>query len=217
VNLSLESTWLIIPTATRHQYLKDIFEASQIPPSRRILIRTVAGPDFPNALNVWVLENFNIQHWWNIGIELAAKQGAKFVAILNDDTKISKGDLEILLGLMVSENTDLSYADPSLTGGWGHCFIIRVDSLVRPDERFVWWCGDYDLEMQAKIRGGVSIAPIMIRNLHSNELTSNNPKLKAVIAGDISSFRRKYPIYTIRKELIPRGYRKLKKLLSQKN
>ena len=217
MSLSLELTWLIIPTAIRHEYLKDIFEASQIPPNRRILIRTVAGPDFPDAMNVQVLNNFNIQHWWNIGIEHAAKQGAKFVAILNDDTKISAGDLEMLLRLMINENTDLSYADPSFTGGWGHCFIIRVDSLVRPDERFVWWCGDYDLEMQAKKGRGVSIAPITIPNLHANELTSNDPKFKAVIAGDISRFRRKYPMYTVREELIPRGYRKLKKLFSWKS
>jgi hypothetical protein len=213
----LDSTWLIIPTASRHQYLCDIFESSQIPESRRILIRTEAGPDLPGALNIQVLDVLNIQYWWNIGIQVAINHGAKFVAILNDDTKISEGDLELLLRLMLDEDTDLSYANPTLTGGWGHCFLLRIDSSVRPDERFFWWKGDHDLEMQANKGGGVSIASITIQNLHSNELTSGSLKLQALIARDISRFRKKYPIYTVRKELIPRGVRKLKRILSLKN
>ena len=208
----IEGLWLVIPTANRHQYLSEIFERSQIPAGQRILIRTSDGADVPGAKNLKMLDIFNIQHWWNVGINDAVAHGAEFIAILNDDTKLVEGQLQLLLNLMILENSDLGYPEPIRSGGWGHCFIIRANSRVRPDERFTWWCGDHDLEMQARKAGGVSVAPIKVLNLHSNELTSQNPAMKKIIDQDISRFRRKYPAYTLRNEILPRGIRKFKKI-----
>lgn len=209
---SFEDLWIVIPTANRHQYLLDIFKASSVPEHRRILIRTKQGPDFPGAQNFRALDVFNIQSWWNRGIDEAESQGAKFVAVLNDDTKLRKGDLQLLFDIMMQEETDLSHPNPITTGGWGHCFILRLDSGIRPDERFTWWCGDHDLAMQAKRAGGLSVANVSIDNIHSNEYTSQNRQMKKIITQDIHAFRCKYPVYTLFQEFLPRLKRKISRV-----
>jgi hypothetical protein len=191
-----------------------IFQASGIPAERRVLIRTTPGEDIAGALNLKAPEVFNIQSWWKFGINHVKAHGAEFVAVLNDDTDLSEGQLKSLLERMLEEGTDLSHPDPSKDKGWGHCFMIRSDSKLVPDERFIWWCGDHDLEMQAKKRNGVSVASFTVTNLHSNEYTSQNSNMKAIIERDISRFRRKYPVYTIYHEFFPRVIRKLHRVLS---
>lgn len=211
---SFDKTWLVIPTADRHVYLTQIFDSSEIPPERRILIRTTPGDDVPGAINLKSPDVFNIQSWWNLGIRYAKSHGAEFVAVLNDDTEIVEGQLKSLLGLMIDENTDLCHPDPSMDKGWGHCFLIRCGSDIAPDERFVWWCGDHDLEMQARRKNGVSISPISVPNLHSNEYTSQNSSMKAIVDADIAAFRRKYPLHTFQHEILPRAKRKLKRIFT---
>lgn len=214
LDASFDKTWLVIPTAGRHIYLDHIFKSSGIPPERRILIRTTPGENFPGAINLKAPDVFNIQTWWKFGINYAKSQGAEYIAVLNDDTEIVEGQLRSLLELLTRENTDLCHPDPSGDKGWGHCFLIRAHSGIEPDERFVWWCGDHDLEMQAKRKNGVSISPISVPNLHSNEYTSQNSSMKSIIDADISAFRRKYPFHTVRYEIAPRVSRKLKRIVT---
>lgn len=213
---SFERLWLVIPTADRHQYLTSIFKASGVPEERRILIRTKPGPDVIGATNIPASHEFNIQSRWNQGIDTARSQGAQFVAVLNDDTNLRAGDLQYLLNQIIQEGSDLCHPDPSTTGGWGHCFILKVDSQVRPDERFTWWCGDHDLAIQAKRASGVSIAEISIENIHSNEFTSQNSRMKEIITRDIQAFRRKYPFYTLGYEFYPRLKRKILRIVQSK-
>jgi hypothetical protein len=211
VGSEFERLWVVIPTAHRHKYLSKIFQASEVRSDQRVLVRTKPGVQIPEAINLEEFEIFNIQYWWNIGIEYAAARGAKYVGVLNDDTDLSHGQLRGMLAQLLEEGTDLCHPDPSETGGWGHCFIIRIDSKVRPDTRFTWWCGDYDLKFQAKKGRGVSIYPFAIPNIHANELTSQDERIQMIIKKDISAFRRKYPIYTVFQEFLPRGIRKLKR------
>ena len=91
----------MIPTANRHKYLADIFNASGIPEQRRLLIRTEQGTDISGAINIKATDTFNIQVWWNQGIDFAKSHGAEFVAVLNDDTKLNQGDLEILIQKLI--------------------------------------------------------------------------------------------------------------------
>lgn len=197
-----ENLWLVIPTSTRHEHLKDIFESSGIPEERRILIRTSKGEDFPGAINLYQDKIFNIQSWWNTGIEFAASHGGKFVAVLNDDADFDAGALQTMLSQMIEENSDLVHPDPGLNHGWGHCWILRVDSKVRPDQRFVWWHGDHDLEFQALRARGVSVSPVQVLNLYANELTSHSKKFDAIIKSDIRSFNYKYPRYALKQFLL---------------
>jgi hypothetical protein len=214
VSESFDKTWLVIPTADRHKYLDLIFQASGIPAERRVLIRTKPGENISGALNLTAPEVFNIQSWWKFGINHAKAHGAEFVAVLNDDTDLQEGQLEMLLNQMVEEGTDLSHPDPSKDKGWGHCFLIRCDSNLMPDERFVWWCGDHDLEMQASKNNGVSISSFTVTNLHSNEYTSQNSNMKEIIDSDIAKFRKKYPIHTLCHDYFPRVIRKLSQVLN---
>lgn len=196
-NSSADDLWLVIPTSNRHTHLNEIFKASCIPPERRILIRTSPGEDFPNAINLYQEEVFNIQSWWNTGIEYSASKGATFVAVLNDDADFDEGALQAMLNQMIDEGTDLAHPDPEINQGWGHCWILRIDSKVRPDNRFIWWHGDHDLEFQAKRSSGVSISPVLVRNLYANELTSRDSKFEAIIESDIRAFKLKYPLHSV--------------------
>jgi len=51
-NSNGQDLWLVIPTADRHQYLSEIFQNSGISESRRVLVRTSSGVDFPDCINI---------------------------------------------------------------------------------------------------------------------------------------------------------------------
>ena len=190
---SFNELWLVIPTANRFQYLDEIFRKSKITPEKRILIRTSLGTDYPGCINLYETENFNIQHWWNLGIEYAKAQGARYVAVLNDDVRLDSGVLQELLSQMQTEGTALAIPVSKGDAAWGHCWIIDTQSQIKPDERFVWWCGDRDLEIQALRGQGITYKPLKTQNLHANELTVANPALTSLIDRDIYMFYRKYP------------------------
>jgi len=193
--------WIVIPTGMRHEYINDIFTNSGIPPERRVLVRTHFGSQYPDCHNLWAQEVFNIQTWWNAGLDYVAERGGRFVAVLNDDVSLRMGDLDLLLARMIDEDSVLAVPVNRGEAGWGHCWIIDLRKKVRPDERFVWWCGDHDLEIQAQRKGGVSYLPLPVVNIHANELTSNSPSLLLMTKKDIWAFRRKYPAYFVREVL----------------
>lgn len=188
-----DDLWLVIPTANRFQYLEKIFLNSGISPDKRLLIRTALGPKIPNCINIFELDTFNIHFWWNLGIEYATSQGGRYVAVLNDDIELSPGALQELLELMKLEKSALALPVSKGDAAWGHCWIIDTQSGIKPDERFTWWCGDRDLEIQAKKSAGITYKPLFTLNLHANELTVANPKLEALTQEDIKLFYRKYP------------------------
>jgi hypothetical protein len=191
---SNEDLWLVIPTSTRFQYLEEIFANSRIPAQRRILIRTSPGTDISDCINIYELDIFNIHRWWNLGIDYAKSHGARYVAVLNDDVQLGPGVLQELLSVMKSERTALALPVNEGDTAWGHCWILDLTSGVRPDERFVWWCGDRDLEIQAQRSLGVSHKALPTLNIHANEITASNLKLEEITRVDIRSFYRKYPI-----------------------
>lgn len=186
--------WVVIPTSFRHDYLQGIFGASGVSMDKTILVRTAPGEPIAGAINLYDLDGINIHRWWNLGIDYARKNGAKYVAILNDDTVLQVGDLQKLLNLMIFEETTLALPVAKGNAGWGHCWILDLSHGVFPDERFHWWCGDHDLEIRALRKNGVSYLPLPILNKHANELTVESTQLQELAKRDIKEFRRKYPI-----------------------
>jgi GT2 family glycosyltransferase len=191
--MELEDLWLVIPTAERHEYLQDIFSRSGVPVSQRLLIRTSKGVNVENCINLWYSGELNIHSWWNMGIEHVRANGGQFVAVLNDDIKIEEDTLSLLLDELKKSRCTLSIPVKPGEAGWGHCWVLDVSRGIYPDERFKWWCGDHDLEIRAKRRGGVAYLPLRVPNLHANELTVKSWQISELTVKDIWKFRRKYP------------------------
>jgi glycosyltransferase involved in cell wall biosynthesis len=170
--------WLVIPTGTRTQYLKDIFNECDIEPSKRVLVRTQPNlPDVENAINLQYEGEFNIQKWWNTGIDYARERGAEYVAVLNDDVQILSNPLRRIAEVMKATGAILGYPFPFIGHVCGYCWVLDLKSNVRLDENYVWWYGDRDLDMQARKNNGVVHVPAMVKHIHGNELTRDNQEL----------------------------------------
>lgn len=196
-----QELWLVIPTAGRHQYLSEIFRNSGIDESRRVLVRTSPGVDFPDCVNIRFEGNLNIQAWWNLGINYAMGHGARYIAVLNDDVVLQPKTLQLMLSQMIVDSSSLAIPVTEGEAGWGHCWILDSSHGVMPDERFIWWCGDHDLEIQARKTGGVTYFPIEVLNIHANQLTEMSESFVNIVKRDMWRFRFKHPKLAIREAL----------------
>jgi len=184
--------WLVIPTGTRTQYLKDIFNECDIEPSKRVLVRTADAPDVDDAINLKYEGEFNIQKWWNFGIDYAVERGAEYVAVLNDDVQILSNPLRRIAEVMKATGATLGYPFPFIGHVCGYCWVLDVKSGIRLDEDFVWWYGDRDLDLQARKLKGVVHVPAMVRHIHGNELTRDNQELVELTKADEKYFLEKW-------------------------
>lgn len=187
-----EKTWLVIPTKDRTEYLRGIFDASNIPEERRVLVRTQIGPIFPGAINIFSLGEVNIQRWWNYGIRYARDRGARFVAILNDDVIMSEGVIQRLVDKMIESKSVLGHARSSNDWSWGHFFVLDLQSGIRADETFTWHYGDNDLKEQALALSNVAILDETVVNIHHNESTIQSEALRKMSQLDGAKFKDKH-------------------------
>ena len=104
---------------------------------------------------------------------------------------------------MVTEGTTLARPD----GTWGHCWILRLDRGVRPDETFKWYMGDHDLERRAKRYGGVSICPEKTLNLEMGKEEYMSDEISRLIEEDYRKFFYRYKL-----DYIKHLFRKIKRL-----
>lgn len=188
----MNNLWLVIPTGARTQYLQDIFLKSRIPENRRILVRTIPDSPIPNATNLNYMGEFNIQKWWNFGINYAIANGAEYVAVLNDDVELANDPLNKIATTMKALKVPLGYPFPFLGHVCGYCWVLDVNSPIRPDENYKWWYGDRDLDIQARLNGGVVHVPAMVRHIHGNELTRDNQHLIELTKADEELFFKKW-------------------------
>ena len=185
--------WLIIPTANRHQFLDEIFRNSLIPDNQIILIRTSSGQNIGSVQNIFVRsKKINIQKWWNLGIKRAEKQGAKFVAVLNDDVWISPGSLQTMAYEALVQDVPLVFPSPHSGQLAGYCWVLNLKYQVRPDNRFRWWYGDNDLQMQAQALNKYIYVPVEVKHLQSGESTAENSFLQELAEVDHYKFIRKW-------------------------
>ena len=188
----MKDLWLVIPTGSRTEYLQDIFHESNIPSEQRVLVRTTDDIEVPNATNLYYRGEFNIHKWWNLGIGYAQSKGAKYVAVLNDDVMLKDDPLHKIAETMQKLGMPLGY--PAPFQGWvsGYCWVLDVSFSIRPDEEYVWWYGDRDLDMQAQQVGGVVHVPAMVRHIHGNELTRDSKELMDITVKDEERFFKKW-------------------------
>ena len=184
--------WLVIPTGTRTQYLKDIFNECDIEPSKRVLVRTTDAPDVENAINLKYEGEFNIQKWWNFGIDYARERGAEYVAVLNDDVQILSNPLRRIAEVMKATGATLGYPFPFTGHVCGYCWVLDLKSNIRLDENYKWWYGDRDLDLQARKVKGVIHVPAMVRHIEGNVLTSQSNELMELTKLDEKYFTEKW-------------------------
>ena len=201
--------FMTVPTAgNRAQMLDELIEASGLPRAQIVIVATKPDIELPHGVTiVQDLAPPNIQRWWNRGIEAAVALGASEVAVSNDDVRISPQTLPALQQALLATNAAI--ASPSRTpfrNGlhrrplvpyeprlWGSLWMLRVASGLRPDERYVWWYGDNDLDIRARTRfGGVVLVDTYFEHLHPSEGTASNPILTAQTDRDAQTFERQY-------------------------
>lgn len=188
--------WLLIPIGPRLNYVDSVVRNSQLAPDRIIIVKDKQTRNIDKAINLERQNELNIQLWWQIGIEYAEKRGARYVAILSDDVRIIPGQLQIMLQELIQSKVAMISSKVSKKYGWGHAFIIDLKSGLRPDTRFSWYYGDYDLKYQAKKKGGYLVSTQEIEHLEPGKITKKSKDLEWIAIEDRKKFRRKYPIKT---------------------
>ena len=171
------SLWLTIPVGERRQYLDDIIRESKIPPEKIVIVNTVMHKPVKNVNNIYDFNEINIHRWWNKGIEFAKSNGAKYVAVLNDDLILKDDPLNKIVKAMEKSGATLGHPVPHTGHISGYCFILNVEHDISPNESYRWWFGDNDLWNQANKNNGVIGVPVDIKHIHANELTSSSKKL----------------------------------------
>jgi hypothetical protein len=185
--------WLVIPTATRRQYIPDIITESGIDRNHIVIVHTVNDNEpYYDVNNIYDTGEINIHRWWNKGIDFALGRGARYVAVLNDDVRIANDPLNKIAKAMASVEAPLGYPFPFEGHVCGYCWVLDLASDVRPDENYRWWYGDRDLDIQARRAGGVAHVPAMVRHIHGNELTRDNPELMKLAEADEDYFFEKW-------------------------
>ena len=201
--------FMTIPTAgSRPDLLAALIRDCGLPHDRIVVVVTREGVELPE--DVVVLNDLgpaNIQRWWAKGIEEAERRGATSVAVVNDDIQLTAETLPTLAAAL--GRTGAAIASPSreqFRNGlhkrplipyeprlWGSLWVLRLDSGLRPDERYVWWYGDNDLDIRARRHhGGVVLAPVEYKHLHPGEGTAKSAELQAQSDRDAETFERQY-------------------------
>lgn len=99
----------------------------------------------------------NIQTWWNLGIDYATELGATTIAVLNDDAIMPDNWYDLIEPRLVDHSgaSGLRYGVQGKISGYA--FALNAQDGIRADERFVWWYGDDDIEMQCRNKRGFAL------------------------------------------------------------
>lgn len=194
----MSDLWVTIPTAGRNT-LTDCIDSCGIPRDRIILVLTRPNLTAPKGCQtITDLGPINIHRWWNQGIHLAVAQGARHVAVLNDDVLMEPDSLATLhagmAGATLASPGGRPDAKPTLHTSPskntqmvidGSCWIIDASHGLRADEGYRWWFGDNDLDLRARRdHHGIWIDPVPYAHLHCSELTHASGELQALADQD---------------------------------
>lgn len=150
--IDIKDIWIVIPVGKREQYLQNILNKLHKHKNRIVFINNATGySKFDGVHHVEDFQDINIYRWWNKGIKYAQDNGAKYVAILNDDIDFNDLFIENMFKHMISRKAQIVDTGNSGNGG-GAAWGIDVDCELRLDERFKWWYGDTLIFNQAKKR-----------------------------------------------------------------
>lgn len=142
-----------------------------------------------------------------MGIQEAFSRGGTAVAVMNDDCRIGPESLATLFLELKSSGATISTPvrpgeaaahskrlrfpyHPVLQGS---LWMLDLTTTLRPDERFVWWFGDNDLDIRARRDfGGVTSCEIEFEHLFSGEGTARSNWLTAAGKLDERTYESKH-------------------------
>jgi len=189
----MSDIWVVVPTAGRDT-LTQAIDSTGIPRNHTVVILTrddITAPD--GCHTILDLEPINIHRWWNKGIEHAISNGARYIAVINDDVMMDQEAIPQLVSSMngyslSSPGYSATVTNPdkghpmSITGS---CFVIDTTFDLRPDEGYRWWYGDNDLDWKARKNfGGLVLVPVNFQHLTPNHLTLNSYMLQELAQMD---------------------------------
>jgi GT2 family glycosyltransferase len=127
-----------------------------------------------------------------VGINYAQRDGAEYVAVLNDDVEFDNGFIPAMLDHLVRHDLAVVDMDNSGNGG-GAAWIMDLKYGMRLDERYRWWYGDTELFDRAKAQGrfGKFTYP-GFGHLNPNGNLTTNPELMELVRQDTDLYRETY-------------------------
>jgi YD repeat-containing protein len=156
----------------------------------------------------------NLSRLWNLGLEHASTdhrmdydpEGYR-IAVLNDDAIVPQHWFDIVVTAMETYGCAAGGYGSFSSGGPavhrvagttrldrrlpGYAFILDGSYGLRADEQLQWWCGDNDLDMQAREAAGTVILPgDPVRHLYPDQSTTG--VLAARTAEDMRLFVQKW-------------------------
>jgi hypothetical protein len=173
-----------------------------------VIVETKPGVHLPDG--VVKIECFGpprIQRWWTLGIDEAERRGATAVAVLNDDIRLTAETLPALhqalraTGAAIASPSRDNFRDglhrrpliPYEPRLWGSIWVLDLKTKLRPNERYVWWYGDNDLDIRARrYHGGVVLVPVEYEHVHPSTATFKSPELLAIAELDGRTFHAEY-------------------------
>lgn len=226
--------FMTVPTAGSHpDLLRALIDSCGLPRGQIVVVTTRAGVELPEGVvRIDDLEQPpNIQRWWRRGIEEAQARGATAVVVANDDLQVRPETFrELHAALIETGATIASPSRPEHPDGlhkgnlvpyepriWGCLWMVDVASGLRPDERYVWWYGDNDLDIRARRDyNGIVSVPVWYEHLHPGQGTSKSEALVAQSDRDAQTFEADYAGLLRRSRRRVRWQRRLDMLLRRK-
>lgn len=212
--MGIESRWAVVPTRGDRLFILDRCLAAISPQVDGIVVVDnstdgIVLREWPTARCVVLHESQqppNLSHLWNLGIKTAYREDATYVAVLNDDAVVPPTWLNDIVGAMqrhccvagsYGARSFVVHRTPGATPLSqrlaGYAFVLHAERYLLADERLQWWCGDNDLDMQARLRGGtVVLAGDPVKHLFPDKSTRESRALQLRTREDMRLFIEKW-------------------------
>ena len=209
-------TAAIIPTYNRPDVARDAINSLHDQVHDILVIDNgdkIAMPyDTEHAWNWWRIllhteQPGNLSRIWNLGIDFWSnwvKTDEPWdLVIVNDDAIVPPGWVAMVTDRMREMKAAAGCSGPSThvlaepgivpyhhrMPGWAFCLAGEVG--LRADEQFEWWCGDTDLDWEARKAGGMSmVTGPQVANRFADQSTSGIRQMQA--QADCTRFQAKW-------------------------
>jgi GT2 family glycosyltransferase len=212
------SRYCIVLTHNRHELLKQCLDAIQAQVDQVLVIDNASDPPVrPDGVRGSVMyvpdQPPNLSDLWNRGfrwIEWSPGRAEQWdIAMLCDDVIVPDGWFQAVSSCMREHG-----AVAGSTHSWrpvntpivkthphndihnrlqGSAFVLNGEVGLRADESLHWWWCDTDLDWQARLKGGMVIAPgLVAHNIHPNDFTNSVPGLAEQAGKDGNTFKAKW-------------------------